>query len=212
MTTTSSARQTPSHRCVRRVHCGVPRLALPRPPPTLLLLLPSLVALLLLVVLLPQPVNLPSPLPSPPRPPAQIFGRIRQHAERTKRTTFSWGDLMDFLGTSFKVRGCYTQQPCSAELRCASHPCGAASNGPTTTTALQLIVNIPPFPPPSSTCGSPSRGSPCRSLTSAPPAALSCAVLQPEQIRQCLVDYASINVWQLAGGDGEAPSIELAAA
>lgn len=39
-----------------------------------------------------------------------------------------------------------------------------------------------------------------------------CAALQPEQIRQCLVDYASINVWQLAGADSEAPSIALAAA
>ena len=36
--------------------------------------------------------------------------------------------------------------------------------------------------------------------------------LQPEQIRQCLVDYASINVWQLQGADSEAPSIVLAAA
>lgn len=36
-------------------------------------------------------------------------------------------------------------------------------------------------------------------------------LLQPEQIRQCLVDYASINVWQLQGADSEAPSIMLAA-
>lgn len=35
-------------------------------------------------------------------------------------------------------------------------------------------------------------------------------LLQPEQIRQCLVDYASINVWQLQGSDGDAPSIVLA--
>jgi hypothetical protein len=34
--------------------------------------------------------------------------------------------------------------------------------------------------------------------------------LQPEQIKQCLVDYASINVWQLEGADSEAPSILLA--
>jgi hypothetical protein len=40
---------------------------------------------------------------------------------------------------------------------------------------------------------------------------LLCA-LQPEQIRQCLVDYASINVWQLDGTDSEAPSIVLARA
>ncbi|EFN55074.1 hypothetical protein CHLNCDRAFT_52849 [Chlorella variabilis] len=69
-------------------------------------------------------------------PISQIFSRIRQHAERTKRDAYSWADLLDFLGTSFK----------------------------------------------------------------------------PEQIRQCLVDYASINVWQLAGADSEAPSIALAAA
>lgn len=39
-----------------------------------------------------------------------------------------------------------------------------------------------------------------------------CPAVQPEQIRQCLVDYASINVWQLQGADSEAPSIVLAAA
>lgn len=37
-------------------------------------------------------------------PISQIFGRIRQHAERTKRDAYSWADLLDFLGTSFKVR------------------------------------------------------------------------------------------------------------
>ena len=36
--------------------------------------------------------------------------------------------------------------------------------------------------------------------------------VQPEQIRQCLVDYASINVWQLSGAESEAPSIVLAVA
>lgn len=36
--------------------------------------------------------------------------------------------------------------------------------------------------------------------------------MQPEQIRQCLVDYASINVWQLEGGTEETPAIRLAAA
>lgn len=35
--------------------------------------------------------------------------------------------------------------------------------------------------------------------------------LQPEQIRQCLQDYASINVWQLEGEDTDAPSITLGA-
>lgn len=69
-------------------------------------------------------------------PISQVFSRIRQHAERTKRDSYSWADLLDFLGTSFK----------------------------------------------------------------------------PEQIRQCLVDYASINVWQLDGTDSEAPSIVLARA
>jgi hypothetical protein len=34
-------------------------------------------------------------------------------------------------------------------------------------------------------------------------------VPQPEQIRQCLVDYASINVWSLEGGTEEAPGINL---
>jgi hypothetical protein len=37
-------------------------------------------------------------------------------------------------------------------------------------------------------------------------------VLQPEQIKQCLVDYASINVWQLEGAGTEAPGLTLAAA
>lgn len=69
-------------------------------------------------------------------PVSQVFGRIRQHAERTGRTTYSWADLTDLLGTTFR----------------------------------------------------------------------------PEQIRQCLVDYAAINVWQLEGGTEEAPGIRLAAA
>ncbi|KDD73422.1 mini chromosome maintenance complex MCM2/3/5 protein, partial [Helicosporidium sp. ATCC 50920] len=34
---------------------------------------------------------------------------------------------------------------------------------------------------------------------------------KPELIRQCLVDYASINVWQLEGSDTAAPSIHLGA-
>ncbi|KAL4437489.1 hypothetical protein ABPG77_003470 [Micractinium sp. CCAP 211/92] len=69
-------------------------------------------------------------------PISQVFSRIRQHAERTKRDHYSWADLLDFLGTSFK----------------------------------------------------------------------------PEQIRQCLVDYASINVWQLTGADSDIPGIDLATA
>lgn len=36
-------------------------------------------------------------------PISQVFSRIRQHAERTKRAAYSWADLLDFLGTSFKV-------------------------------------------------------------------------------------------------------------
>ncbi len=35
----------------------------------------------------------------------QVFSRIRQHAERTKRDHYSGADLLDFLGTSFKVGG-----------------------------------------------------------------------------------------------------------
>lgn len=34
--------------------------------------------------------------------------------------------------------------------------------------------------------------------------------LQPEQIRQCLLDYASINVWALDGGETDTPGILLA--
>ena len=37
-------------------------------------------------------------------PVSQIFARIRVHAERTRRATYSWADLTDLLGTSFKVR------------------------------------------------------------------------------------------------------------
>lgn len=44
-------------------------------------------------------------------PISQIFSRIRQHAERTKRDAYSWADLMDFLGTSFKV-GCWVLRGC----------------------------------------------------------------------------------------------------
>ena len=36
-------------------------------------------------------------------PISQIFARIRQHAERTGRDSYSWADLMDLLGTSFRV-------------------------------------------------------------------------------------------------------------
>jgi hypothetical protein len=49
----------------------------------------------------------------------------------------------------------------------------------------------------------------CRACTPAPATPPAC-LLQPEQIKQCLVDYASINVWQLEGADSEAPSILLA--
>lgn len=45
-----------------------------------------------------------------------------------------------------------------------------------------------------------------------PNTVFSLCCLQPEQIRQCLVDYASINVWQLEGGTEEAPGISLVAA
>lgn len=36
-------------------------------------------------------------------PISQIFARIRQHAERTGRNSYSWADLVDLLGTSFRV-------------------------------------------------------------------------------------------------------------
>lgn len=68
-----------------------------------------------------------------PDPVSQIFSRIRVHAERTRRSAYSWADLMDLLGTSFK----------------------------------------------------------------------------PDQIKQCLQDYASINVWQLEGGTEDNPGIRL---
>lgn len=68
-----------------------------------------------------------------PDPISQIFSRIRVHAERTRRNSYSWADIMDLLGTSFK----------------------------------------------------------------------------PDQIRQCLLDYASINVWQLEGGGEDNPGIRL---
>ena len=66
-------------------------------------------------------------------PISQIFSRIRVHAERTRRSSYSWADIMDLLGTSFK----------------------------------------------------------------------------PDQIRQCLLDYASINIWQLEGGSDDNPGIRL---
>jgi DNA replication licensing factor MCM7 len=66
-------------------------------------------------------------------PISQVYARIRQHAERTGKNTYSWADLTDLLGTNFK----------------------------------------------------------------------------PEQIRQSLIDYAYINVWQLEGGSEEAPGIRL---
>ena len=49
-------------------------------------------------------------------------------------------------------------------------------------------------------------------LTSPPSSPPLLPPVQPEQIRQCLVDYASINVWQLSGAESEAPSIVLAVA
>ena len=36
-------------------------------------------------------------------PVSQVFARIRQHAERTRRDAYSWADLTDLLGTAFKV-------------------------------------------------------------------------------------------------------------
>ena len=33
--------------------------------------------------------------------------------------------------------------------------------------------------------------------------------LQPEQVRQCLIDYASIGVWDLDGSSEETPGIQL---
>lgn len=41
-------------------------------------------------------------------PVSQVFARIRQNAERTGRNSYSWADLVDLLGTSFKVSSrCY---------------------------------------------------------------------------------------------------------
>jgi DNA replication licensing factor MCM7 len=37
-------------------------------------------------------------------PISEIFARVRQHAERTQRNSYSWADLVDLLGTSFRVR------------------------------------------------------------------------------------------------------------
>jgi hypothetical protein len=36
--------------------------------------------------------------------------------------------------------------------------------------------------------------------------------VQPDQIRQCLKDYESINVWQLEGAETDFPSIRMLAA
>ena len=68
-------------------------------------------------------------------PISQIFARIRSHMERTRRTSYSWADLLDLLGTSFK----------------------------------------------------------------------------PDQIKQCLVDYAGINIWQLEGNVEETPGVRIQA-
>jgi len=68
-------------------------------------------------------------------PISQIFARIRSHMERTRRTSYSWADLLDLLGTSFK----------------------------------------------------------------------------PDQIKQCLVDYAGINIWQLEGNVEESPGVRIQA-
>lgn len=37
-------------------------------------------------------------------PISQVFSRIRQHAERTGKASYSWADLVDLLGTNFRVR------------------------------------------------------------------------------------------------------------
>lgn len=93
-------------------------------------------------------------------PISQIFSRIRVHAERTRRSTYSWADIMDLLGTSFKV--------C---IYCYIH------NFNFINTFLTIYAIL----------------------------------LQPDQIRQCLQDYASINVWQIEGGTEENPGIRLEA-
>jgi hypothetical protein len=36
-------------------------------------------------------------------PVSAVYRKIRQHSERTKREVYSWADLVDLLGTSFKV-------------------------------------------------------------------------------------------------------------
>lgn len=43
-------------------------------------------------------------------------------------------------------------------------------------------------------------------LSSARPAATPC-LLQPEQIRQCLLDYASIGVWQVDDMHADTPTL-----
>ena len=66
-------------------------------------------------------------------PVLQIYSRIKVNSERTRRNAYSWADLLDLLGTSFK----------------------------------------------------------------------------PDQIRQCLMEYAAINIWQLEGGSEEHMGIRL---
>ena len=118
-------------------------------------------------------------------PISQIFARIRQHAERTKRGAYSWGDLLEFLGTAFRVSGC----------ACAGvgvHVCVGERGWVGGWVRARASARPRPFPP---------------ALLTPPPARL-----QPEQIRQCLLDYASINVFQLTNPDSPTPGILLAAA
>lgn len=100
-------------------------------------------------------------------PISQVFARIRQHAERTGKESYSWADLTDFLGTSFRV-----SIICFIVLLFQTHTC--------------LYAHSP-------------RDDDDDSIS----------FVQPEQIRQCLVDYASINVWDLEGASEETPGIRL---
>lgn len=38
-------------------------------------------------------------------PVSQVFSRIRAHLERTQAQQLSWAQLLDLMGTSFKVGG-----------------------------------------------------------------------------------------------------------
>ncbi len=55
-------------------------------------------------------------------PVSQVFSRIRSHLERTQAQQLSWAQLMDLMGTSFKVRATLS---CMASLPATAAPSGA---------------------------------------------------------------------------------------